>query len=124
MSSRRIEKFLGDEKYILDTDDSSLTYSSHDGEIFLRLDADPIDFDLGQYGDGCGGGRVFILFKNYIKVYNPEAKTFVMLLQDLKKASSIFKKGCELFIKEEDGDYVFNLSKMSKEKNENSCISS
>jgi len=112
----KIEKFLGEEKYILDKSRSIIEYDSYNEKVIIELDKDPIDFDLGQCGDGCGGGRVFILFNSYIKVYNPQNKEFVLLVQNLKQASSISKKGCELFIKEEDGNYIFNLSKMQKER--------
>lgn len=73
-----------------------------------------VDICVGQYGDGCGGGRIFILFASELKVYDCESKTFMELEVDFKKAITIHKKACDLFIKLEDEDIVFNLSKMKQ----------
>jgi len=73
-----------------------------------------VDICLGQYGDGCGGGRVFILFTSDLKAYDLESKTFMDICSDFQNARSIHKKSCDLFIKLEDEDIIFNLSKMEK----------
>ena len=75
---------------------------------------DIIDICLGQYGDGCGGGRVFILFDTEIKVYDCESQAFMQLSLVFKNAKSIDKKACDLFISLKDEEIVFNLSTMEK----------
>jgi len=110
-----IEKTLGDDTYRLDTQNSILSYSSYEGEVKINLDEQALDFDIGRFGDGCGGGRLFILFGHKVQTFNPENREFFTLVKDLNQAKSIKKKGCDLFLEEADGSSVFNLTRMEKQ---------
>ena len=110
----QIEKKLGDDTYILNRQKQTLQYSSHEGEITINLDKEVFDFDVGRIGDGCGAGRIFLLFATEIKAFNPENKEYFDVVQDLNQATSIEKKGCDLFIEDADGKYIFNLAMMKR----------
>jgi len=112
----KIEKCLDKDIYTLDTQNALLEYETHDGKQKVHVENEPIDFDIGRYGDGCGGGMVFVLYATYIQAFNPETKKFMLLCKELNGASSIEKKACDLFIQEEDAKYIFNLAMMKKYK--------
>lgn len=66
----------------------------------------------GIVGDGCGGGRIFFIKDETLYAHDPITKEDVTLLEDIKKPKEITKKACDIFIKCEDKDMVFNLSSM------------
>jgi len=80
----------------------------------LECENEIIDVCLGKYGDGCGGGRIFILFASCLKVYDLESQNFMELRTDFKNAKSIHKKACDLFISVKGEDIIFNLSTMEQ----------
>jgi hypothetical protein len=113
---------LEDELWFVDSESSSLRCAAH-GEVRSYIfDCDelqhPLDLCVGIYGDGCGGGRIFIVdsYNNAIKVYDPESKTVMTIIEELSEPSGISKKGCQLFIANTNAHeiVVFDLSKMQK----------
>jgi len=110
----KIEKKIGDDIFILDTKNLTLKYNSYDGNKEVKVEKNTIDFDVGKVGDGCGGGRIFLLTKTNIKAFNPENQEFMSLFENLNEAESIYKKGCDLFVQEKDAKYIYNLSMMKK----------
>jgi len=68
----------------------------------------------GIIGDGCGGGRVFSINDEKLKVYDPQTKESVTLLDDIKGAKSIAKTGCIVTIKCEGKEIKFDLSALKK----------
>jgi hypothetical protein len=67
----------------------------------------------GIVGDGCGGGRWFFVEDEKLKVYDPQSKEIMTLLESVKKAKKISKNGCDITIECEDKNIKFNLSTMS-----------
>ena len=65
---------------------------------------------IGVVGDGCGGGRVFFVKDEELKVYDPQTKTTMFLSGDIKLAKSIKKKGCIVTIECENELIEFDLS--------------
>lgn len=115
---------LEEELWFVDSESSSLRCAAY-GKVRSHIfDCDelqhPLDLCVGIYGDGCGGGRIFIVdsYNNAIKVYDPESKTVMTLIEGLSEPSGISKKGCELFIANTNAHevLVFDLSKMEKRK--------
>lgn len=79
-----------------------------------------IDSDLiceGIIGDGCGGGRLFMVEDAKLKVYDPITKESLVLLEDIKKPLSIYKKACIVTIVCEDEIVEFDLSEMNRVDN-------
>lgn len=113
--------FLEDELWFVDSESSSLRCASNDGVNSYIYDSDelqhPLDLCVGQYGDGCGGGRVFIAdsYNNTVKVYNPQTKEVMHLIEGLAEPSGIDKKSCELYICNTNAHEVliFDLSQMN-----------
>ncbi|WP_373034767.1 thiamine biosynthesis protein ThiF [Sulfurimonas sp.] len=66
----------------------------------------------GIVGDGCGGGRIFFIKDETLYAHDPITKENVTLLTNIKMPKKISKKACDIFIKCEDQDMVFNLSSM------------
>jgi len=81
--------------------------------LFLEKNAQ--DFCVGMYGDGCGGGRVFVLYETYVKAYDFENDEQILLIDSLVQAKTISKEGCLLRIDTENESVDFNLSTMTKE---------
>lgn len=85
----------------------------NEGELLLQH---PQGAVCGRIGDGCGGGRLFIAdtYNNKIKVYDPQGRTMMTLLEGLHEPCSIAKKGCHLYIADTNGHAVirFDLSLM------------
>ena len=113
---------LEEELWFVDSESSSLR-SAASGEVRSHIfECDelqhPLDLCAGIYGDGCGGGRIFIVdsYNNKIKVYDPESKDVMTLLEDLSEPSGISKKWCQLFIANTNAHeiLVFDLSQMQK----------
>ena len=68
----------------------------------------------GIIGDGCGGGRLFMVKENTLKAYDPITKEFFHLLENIQKPLSISKKACIISVVCEDETIEFDLSAMRK----------
>jgi hypothetical protein len=68
----------------------------------------------GIIGDGCGGGRFFIIEEGTLKAYDPQSKEVIVLLEDIRLPKSIRKKTCTLFIECENESFEFDLPTMTK----------
>lgn len=68
----------------------------------------------GIIGDGCGGGRFFIIEEGILKAYDPQSQEVIVLLEDIRLPKSIRKKGCTLFIECENESFEFDLPTMAK----------
>jgi len=64
----------------------------------------------GIVGDGCGGGRLFVVHNNTLWAYDATTQTQMELLCDVGDVLSISKKGCDIFLKYSDKEVKFNLS--------------
>ncbi len=86
---------------------------SNEGELMLQH---PQGVCAGIFGDGCGGGRLFIAdtFNNKVKAYFPDDRSMMTLMEGLNEPGGISKKGCELYIANTNAHaiVVFDLSKM------------
>ncbi|MEA1955937.1 MAG: thiamine biosynthesis protein ThiF [Campylobacterota bacterium] len=67
---------------------------------------------IGIVGDGCGGGREFIIEDEVLFAYDPQTEEKIVLLENIKNVKAISKKGCKLFIECEDNNFKFDLSLM------------
>jgi len=68
----------------------------------------------GIIGDGCGGGRLFFVQDNALRVYDPTTKEQMILLENVYNAQSISKSACIVTVVCQDGKVAFDLSKMQK----------
>ena len=72
----------------------------------------------GQYGDGCGGGRIFIAdtYNDKVKVFNPDDGSMMTLLDTLHAPGGIAKKGCTLYIADTNAHAIvaFDLPTMAQ----------
>ena len=66
----------------------------------------------GIIGDGCGGGRLFMIEDGVLKAYDPITKESFSLLQNILNAKSISKKACIIKIVSEKEEIRFDLSAM------------
>lgn len=69
---------------------------------------------IGVIGDGCGGGRVFTVHDDKLKVYDPQSKEFMVLLEDIKDALFVSKKGCIVTVECKNERIEFDLSAMKR----------
>jgi len=69
---------------------------------------------IGIIGDGCGGGREFIIENNTLYAHDPLTKEDIILLKKIKGAKSILKQNCILHITCEHESFEFDLSKIGK----------
>jgi len=114
--------FLDKELWFVDSESSSLrsaAYGEVNSFIFDNEELQhPLDLSAGIYGDGCGGGRIFIVdsYNNAIKVYNPQTNEVMTLIEGLDEPSGISKKACKLYICNTNAHeiIVFDLSQMQK----------
>ncbi len=67
-------------------------------------------FCIGIIGDGCGGGREFIVENEVLSAYDPYTKKTTVLLENIKNAKSITKHRCLLTIECEEELIEFDLS--------------
>ena len=68
----------------------------------------------GIIGDGCGGGRLFMVQDEKLKAYDPTTKEYYELLEGVERASTISKSKCIVTIVCEDETIEFDLSAMKK----------
>lgn len=64
----------------------------------------------GIIGDGCGGGRFFLVEDERLMVYDPQTQHKALLLDGIKNAKSLIKKTCILTIVCEQQVIKFDLS--------------
>ncbi|WP_457745968.1 thiamine biosynthesis protein ThiF [Sulfurimonas sp.] len=67
----------------------------------------------GIVGDGCGGGRIFFVENEKLQVYDPITKEKILLLQNVKEALSVTKKGCVITVTCKDKNILFDLSTLN-----------
>ena len=72
---------------------------------------------MGIIGDGCGGGREFIVEDEVLRAYDELSGENIVLLEGIKNAISISKKSCIINLICKDEIIEFDLSKMSKINN-------
>jgi len=68
----------------------------------------------GIVGDGCGGGRIFIVEDETLIAYEPQTKEKIILLKDIHMPKSITKKGCLITIECDDETIKFDLSALAR----------
>jgi len=69
---------------------------------------------LGIIGDGCGGGREFIVEDEVLYAYDPYTKETTTLLENIKNAKKISKHRCVLTIECDQEVIQFDLSELKK----------
>lgn len=70
---------------------------------------------MGIIGDGCGGGREFIVQDNTLSSYDPYTEKSLVLLENITDAKSISKHRCILTIECEDQTLRVDLSEINIE---------
>ncbi|MBU1659630.1 thiamine biosynthesis protein ThiF [bacterium] len=70
----------------------------------------------GIVGEGCGGGRIFLIEESILKAYDPQTNEAMTLLKDIHMPRTLRKKGCILYIECEEENIEFDLSAMAKRK--------
>lgn len=68
----------------------------------------------GIIGDGCGGGRIFVVENETLRAHDPYTKESILLLENIHMPKSISKKGCVVTITCENELIEFDLSSMKK----------
>ena len=69
---------------------------------------------MGIIGDGCGGGREFIIENEVLYAYDAKTNESIKLLDDIHDAKGISKKACILHIECEKEVFEFDLSLMKR----------
>jgi len=81
------------------------------------MDGFDIDSPLvceGIVGDGCGGGRIFIVEDESLVVFDPTTSEREVLLADVIDAKEVTKDGCIVTIKTDLEVIEFDLSLLRK----------
>lgn len=68
---------------------------------------------VGIIGDGCGGGREFIVQDGVLFAHDPQTDEDIVLFQEIKNPTSISKKGCIITLVCRDEVVRFDLSSMA-----------
>jgi hypothetical protein len=68
----------------------------------------------GIVGDGCGGGRLFMVEDEILKAYDPVTKESFILLKNIKDAIKISKNTCLVKIKCKTEIVSYDLSLLQK----------
>ncbi len=68
----------------------------------------------GIIGDGCGGGRLFLVEDEILKAYDPQTQETFTLLEPVSNAKKISKNVCIITVECEKEDIKFDLSAMKK----------
>lgn len=71
---------------------------------------------MGIIGDGCGGGREFIVENETLYAYDDVTNTKMLLKENIQNAISISKKACIITIVCRDETMKFDLSYSLKNK--------
>jgi hypothetical protein len=67
---------------------------------------------MGIIGDGCGGGREFIVEDGILRAYDEQSGESIVLLKKLKNVIAISKKACVITLTCRDEKIEFDLSSM------------
>lgn len=70
----------------------------------------------GIPGDGCGGGREFVVENGVLYALDPVTKERIILLEGIEGAKAIEKTGCEITISCDSTELIFDLSTLSLKK--------
>jgi len=65
---------------------------------------------MGIVGDGCGGGREFIVEDEILAACDPQSGDKIILLENIHMPKSISKKGCIITIECENEVINFDLT--------------
>jgi len=65
---------------------------------------------MGIVGDGCGGGREFIVQDAVLYAYDSITSEKIILLNNIKNPKKITKDGCLISIDCENEKVIFDLS--------------
>ncbi|WP_457748398.1 thiamine biosynthesis protein ThiF [Sulfurimonas sp.] len=68
----------------------------------------------GIIGDGCGGGRFFLVEDETLVAYDPQTQMKIFLLDGIKNAKVVKKKTCLLTIECENEVIRFDLSALKR----------
>jgi hypothetical protein len=68
----------------------------------------------GIIGDGCGGGRFFLVEEEKLLAYDPLTKEKFLLLEGIYDALTISKSACIVTIECKTNTVKFDLSKLQK----------
>lgn len=68
----------------------------------------------GIIGDGCGGGRLFVVENETLFAYDPQTKESITLLESVLNAKKITKKACIVTIECKSKNRKFDLSNMKE----------
>ena len=68
----------------------------------------------GIIGDGCGGGRLFIVENETLFAYDPQTKDAITLLESVLNAKKVTKDACIVTIECETKNIKFDLSAMKE----------
>ncbi|MCD6173468.1 MAG: thiamine biosynthesis protein ThiF [Sulfurimonas sp.] len=69
---------------------------------------------VGIVGDGCGGGREFIVENEILFAYDPQTGENIILLKNIHMPKAISKNECIITIKCEKEEIKFDLSALKK----------
>jgi len=69
---------------------------------------------MGIVGDGCGGGREFIVEDETLYAYDSQANESITLLENIIDAKTISKKACIITIECTNEIIKFDLSAMKR----------
>lgn len=68
----------------------------------------------GIIGDGCGGGRIFMLEENSLVAFDPITEEKLILLENINDAKALSKSACIITIETKTRDICFNLSTLKE----------
>lgn len=68
----------------------------------------------GIIGDGCGGGRIFMVIESSLFAYDPTTKEKLLLLENIRDAKAISKSACIITIETKTRDIFFDLSALQE----------
>ncbi len=68
----------------------------------------------GIIGDGCGGGRFFLVEDDILLAYDPTTKSKIFLDDNISNAKTLTKQACLLRIECEDEVINFDLSALKR----------
>ena len=68
----------------------------------------------GIIGDGCGGGRFFVVEDGELIAHEPNTKENIILLKNIHTAKKISKMGCIITIECQNETIKFDLSLLKK----------
>ena len=105
-------------RWRLDTAEARLLYEDAQGwhraalpEGMLRA---PRDLACGIEGDGCGGGRLFVLDAGRLLAYDPMSGRTLLLCEVPDAMAVLLKAGCRIYLRSTEGTHtaMFDLSTM------------